>query len=141
MPSLKKWPFAGEIVSDVGDVNAPEYDGGWVLRTEHGYVLEYVETPSDDDMRGGSYSPNARWLVYRLDLDIGVPRWGHIEDVASSSGASEGELKKDFESSDPKRRANAYMDWAGHYGWREFDSYPLSLTKQETEKRYGRRIG
>jgi len=140
MPSTKKWPFAGEVVGTVGDVNAPEYDGGWILRTEHGYELEYVETPSDDEMSGGSYDSSARWRVYRVALDIGVPRWGHVEDVASSSGASVKDLKSDFNSGSPQRRANAYMDWAWHYGWHEFDSYPLVLTKSEVEKRYGRRV-
>lgn len=136
-----QFPFGAEVVGTVGDVNAPEYDGGWILKTQHGYQVEYVAIPSDDDMKGGEYTSSARWTVYRVDLDPGVPSWGDIKAVASSSGQSVKELRAAFKSDDPAQRAYAYETWAGHYGWHELDNYPLTLTRAEVEKRYDVDLG
>jgi len=126
-------------IGTIGDVNFPEYDGGPVYdRGDGTYYMEYVEIPSDDLDFG---DPNARWTVYGVELDPGVPSWGSLKDVARTVGADPKELKAAFESDDPMARAGAYMDWAGHYGWHEFDSYPLTLTCAETAKRYDTDLG
>ncbi|MHB8108001.1 MAG: hypothetical protein ACYDH4_11335 [Candidatus Cryosericum sp.] len=126
------------MVGHVGDVNWLEYGGGPIYRPqekgqlglyEQGEWLEYVEPP-EEDTRGGKYT------VYRVDLDRGVPSWGSLKDVASSSGRSVRELEEDFGSADARIRAGAYQDWAGHYGWHEFDNYPLELSKTEINRRY-----
>jgi hypothetical protein len=124
----------GRQIGTIGDVNFPEHGGGPVLDNGNGtYSLEYVEPPSDDlDFA----DPHVRWTIYRLDLDPGVPSWGSLNDVARSAGQNPKELKRAFESDDPMQRAWAYETWAGHYGWHEFDSYPLTLTCIETSKRY-----
>ena len=130
--SQPKWKEVGHI----GDVNWPEYDGGPVMIDETGVYppeLEYVETPPDD---AETDDPKARWTVWRVVLDKGVPDWGDIEDVADSAGQDPDELRAAFESDDPMERANAYWDWAGHYGWIEFDQYPLQLTCAEINERY-----
>lgn len=127
-------------VGTVGDVY-PEYDGGFVSVDTTGVYepeLEYVKVPADDD---DFESPRARWTVYRVVLDRGVPNWGELEDVASSAGQDPDDLREWFDSDDPMERASAYMDWAGHYGWHEFDQDPLTLTRAETEKRYDADLG
>jgi hypothetical protein len=125
----------------IGDVNAPEYDGGWVFEDDGRIWIEWVDTPTGDDMSGGSYKDSARWTVYRVHIETPeVPSWADLDDVASSTGGSASRLRKDFLSRDPMRRALAYWDLAGYHGWHELDNYPLVLTKKEIEKRYGAEI-
>jgi len=126
-------------VGHVGDVNWPEYDGGPVLVDETGVYppeLEYVITPEEDYDK-----PRARWEIYRVVLDQEVPSWGELEAVAESAGQDPDDLREAFESDDPMERAWAYVTWAGHYGWVEFDQEPLSLTRLEVEKRYDTDLG
>ena len=80
-----------EVIDTIGDVNVPEYDGGFVIEREGpdqrdiwgDYEVEYVQTPPDDldfdDRR-------ARWTVYRVSLDPEVPTWGDIRAVSRTSG-------------------------------------------------------
>jgi hypothetical protein len=127
-------------VGHVGDVNWPEYDGGPVLVDETGVYspeLEYVVVPEDEDYD----SPRARWEIYRVVLDQEVPSWGELNAVADSAGQDPDDLREAFESDDPEERAWAYVTWAGHYGWIEFDSDPLVLTRLEVEKRYETDLG
>lgn len=135
----EKNKYGQVIVGGVGDVNFPEYDGGEVLKTESGdYELEYVEAPSDDvDFD----DKDARWTIYRVNLDQEVPSQGSIKSVAKSAGQRPSDLKKAFESDDPMERANAYVTWAGYYGWNEFDQYPLVLDKKSVEDRYDTELG
>jgi hypothetical protein len=124
-----------EEVGYIGDKNWAEHSGGPVLveRSTGEAVLEYVEPPSDDQEFG---DPKARWTVYRVALYPEVPSWGDLEAVADSAGANPEELRAEFVSSDPMTRARAYETWAGHYGWYEFDQYPLSFTCAEMNERY-----
>jgi len=128
-----------EQVGHIGDVNWLEYGGGPVEVDKTGVYppeVEYVEPPSDD------VDPKkARWTVYRVILDPGVPDWGDLGEVARSIGGDPKMLQADFESADPVIRATAYQDWAGYYGWHEFDQYPLMLTRAEVEKRYNADLG
>ncbi len=123
-------------VGNVGDVSWPEYDGGPVFVDQTGVYppeLEYVETPAEE---ADFEDPKARWTVWRVVLDKGVPDWGELDAVADSTGMDPDDLRAAFESDDPMERASAYVDWAGHYGWIEFDQYPLTLTCAEVNKRY-----
>lgn len=135
----KKNPVIAAVeVGHIGDVNWLEYGGGPVFRHEDGsYTLEYVEEPPDDiDFD----DPKARWTIYRVALDQEVPNWGDINDVALTVGSTSRNLRADFLSDDPVRRATAYQDWAGYYGWNNFDDYPLVLTKTEVYRRYGEEL-
>jgi hypothetical protein len=131
---------APEEIGQIGDVNFAEHGGGLVFRRpqrqEDIYgdcFLEYIEPPSDDlDFD----DPNARWTVYRVDLDPDVPNWGDLKDVASTHGQDPKELAAAFASTNPMQRAWAYEAWAGHYGWNNFDSDPLQLTCAEMNERY-----
>ena len=59
-----------------------------------------------------------------------------LADVASSSGRSIDELVADLTSSDPVKRAGAYMDIAGHHGYPNFDVEPLEINEPELDKRW-----
>jgi len=133
--------IAGTIIGTVGDVNYPEYDGGPVIRGEDGsYDVEYVFAPEDNQD-----DPAARWTVYRTDLSA-PGDWCKWADVAETCG-QDVEAYDCFDVSfgeDPvsrdenaMARANAILDAAGHCGWENFDSYPLSLTEKEVYDRYG----
>src|SRR5271154_3829715 len=134
MAPKKTTKFGFEIVGTVGDVNFPEYGGGEVYKQgERGALtLEYVEPPPDDVEFD---DPEARWTIYRIALDKGVPE-GSLKAVAKTAGQRPSDLKKAFESDDPMQRAWAYETWAGHYGWESFDEYPLILDKRSVEDRY-----
>ncbi len=137
MPKTDK--YGNEIVGTVGDVNMPEYDGGIVYKDKDGdATLEWVEVPDDDT---DFDDKDARWTIYRVSLDKGVPDWGSYKSAAKTSGQKPSELKAAFESDDPMERAWAYEVFAGHYGWNEFDNYPLVLDKHEIEERYDTDLG
>jgi hypothetical protein len=142
----KKNKFGDEIIGTVGDVNFPEYDGGQVLKSPQeastgrsdGYELEYVEVPPDDiDFD----DKEARWTIYRVPLDRGVPTWGSLKSAAQTSGQKPSEVKAAFMSDDPMERAWAYEVYAANYGWGEFDQYPLVLDKKSVEDRYDVDLG
>lgn len=134
----KENPVSGAVeVGTIGDVNYLEYGGGPVLRTEHGYAVEWVEPPPDEiDFD----SKRARWTVYRVDLDQEVPTLLDVDAAAETSGMSARALRQQFLSNDPMTRASAYWTLASHYGWYELDQYPLSLKKAEVYRRYGEEI-
>jgi len=138
MPKTDK--YGNEIVGTVGDVNMPEYDGGIVYKDRDGesYTLEYVEVPDDDT---DFDDKDARWTIFRVPLDKGVPDWGSYKAAAKTSGQKPSELKAAFESDEPMKRAWAYETFAGHYGWNELDNYPLVLDKHEIEERYDVDLG
>lgn len=133
-----------EEIGQIGDKNFAEHGGGLVYRRpqrqEDIYgdcFLEYVEPPTDDVEFS---DPEARWTIYRVDLDPEVPSWGDLKAVAASADQDPQELRKAFASTDPMTRAWAYESWAGHYGWHEFDQYPLQLTCAEMNERYNAQL-
>lgn len=118
-------------IGHVGDVGWPEYEGGPIYKTEHGYVLEYVIPPE---------SERGKYEIYRVDLDReSLPSWVNAKGVASYIGGSPGVLHQRWRHPDPRVRASARLDVAGYHGWRNLDDYPLRLSKRETELRYRRR--
>ena len=121
------------VVGHVGDVNWPDEEGGPILKSADGsYSLEYVIPPEDDEEDG-------LWTVYQTDLDKEpLPDWVDARGVAASSGTSASILRKAWNSPNPHARAFARMDVAGYHGWNNLDDYPLRLTRQEVEERYGR---
>jgi len=84
-------------------------------------------------------------LRYRPEWPHPVERydeWFHekMDEVAHSIGSTKEELETDFTSPDPIRRAWAYQAVGDHFGWENFDSYPLRLTKAEVKKRFGKEL-
>jgi hypothetical protein len=138
MTTRKRTKYGFEIVGTVGDVNFPENGGGEVYKDGAGFTLEYVDPPPDDvDFD----DKDARWTIYRVALEKGVPDGGSYKSAAKTAGMKPSELKAAFESDDPMVRAGAYEAWAAHYGWEELDPYPLVLDKKAVEDRYDTEIG
>jgi hypothetical protein len=59
-----------------------------------------------------------------------------LAEVAGSAGRDPLELAKAFTSPDPKVRAGAYMDVAGHHGVVNFDNYPREINEPELDERW-----
>ena len=132
--ALRTARFIASWVGQIGDVNFLDHSGGPVYKTESGYRVDYVEPPSDDD---DFESKKARWTIYSVDLESGMADWADLEAVSDSSGVPLVTLKRRLQSDNYRELAHALMDVTGHYGWYEFDQYPLSLTRKEVEERYG----
>jgi hypothetical protein len=135
----RKTKYGHEVIGTVGDVDFTTHGGGEVYKTADGeHVLEWVNPPPDDldfDDR------NARWEIFRVNIDDGMPDWGSYKAAAKTSGQRPKELKDAFESENPMDRAWAFETWAGHYGWHELDSSPLVLDKKSIESRYDVELG
>jgi site-specific DNA-cytosine methylase len=127
-------PAGDEVLGTVGDVDFPSHGGGEVYKSEQGYMLEFVVTPDGD-----FGAPAARWRVYQVELVKGVPE-GSLKQVAKFADWRPSELKEAFEGDDIMARAEAYVDWAGYYGWEMFDEAPLVLDKRTVEERYDTEI-
>lgn len=122
----------GRVVGHVGDVNWPAYDGGPILRTNDGYMLEYVLSPESN----GTH----KYMIFRTRLDREpIPSWINVRDVANFSGMSPSVLRQWWRSRDVRRRAAARETVASYHGWENLDQYPLNLTKREVYLRYRRK--
>lgn len=60
----------------------------------------------------------------------------HLDGVASACGRTRESLIEALNGEDVLERAWAYRDIASVEGWRNFDDYPLQLTRQELCRRY-----
>lgn len=177
-------PYIKQVLGTFGDVNAPDYDGGFVFihaQTDRP-EFEYVETPSEDSYdcpvcsgmgsadctlvpydhpasrewacdhedtcpaqgewtciacKGSGVNAALRWTVYRgLVERLDWPNW---RSVAETMGQDVGEYLRVMDedaSPDPMALMRAIEDAAGHYGWHELDSEPLSLSHAEITERY-----
>jgi len=61
-----------------------------------------------------------------------------LPEVARSMGTTATKLRAAFCSKDAKDRAWAYSSVGGHHGFVNLDNYPLTLTTEELDKRWGR---
>lgn len=65
------------------------------------------------------------------------PEWyvKHLADVATSCGIDSGEeeIREELCSDDPSERARAYESIAAHFGWENFDSYPLTISTKQAD--------
>lgn len=84
--------------------------------------------------KGTGKNPDLRWTVYSGLLE--KPDWVEWDDVARTCGQDPDDYAKAWQGGDPMPRMGTIEDAAGHYGWHEFDSYPLSLTFEEVTERY-----
>jgi hypothetical protein len=87
------------------------------------------------------------FYVYRIGLDrvywfegvLGdnpyhlTPTWyaDRLGDAARCCGLTEGELRGQLLSDDPRERAAGYETLAAYFGAHEFDSYPLEFATEE----------
>lgn len=149
------------LVAQLGDVNPLDCGGYWVLRDTTGAYPEEAELLVVDESDENSSVTAYRFILERCTYVNGIlsdnqfhpdhPAWFaapesrrkerpqdtcYLSNVASSAGRDEEELIADLCSEDAVRRAMAYRDIADYHGAHEFDQYPLTLTRQEAERRY-----
>lgn len=145
-----------QFVAQLGDNDPLEEGAFFVYRDKTGVYHEEVQflTPMID----GSFRIY-RFSIDRLKLEDGylVPRryrvnwplpverydeWFHgdLDEVASSIGSTKEALERDFTLEDPIRRAWAYSAVGEHFGWENFDAYPLRLTRAEVKKRFRKEL-
>jgi hypothetical protein len=59
-----------------------------------------------------------------------------LESIASSTSETREDLISQLCSEDPKERLGVYLSIGGHWGWENFDGYPLVLSEQELHERW-----
>lgn len=143
-----------EFIANLGDANPLDYGGYFIYRDKTGVYEEEAEfwhEPEDE---------NSPITVYRFALErkkmVGpylVPfgyddswhhpvasydEWFHkdLAGVASFVGATKTELERAFCSADPVDRAIAYRAIGEYHGFENLDSYPITVSAREAEKRY-----
>jgi hypothetical protein len=128
----------------------------------YGFEMERLERSSDSE---DEEDEKATWIIHRVCLDRQKlvrhgptnvylvpynyqPDWPHaissypewyvdkLDDVSHCIGSSRIELEQALCSEDGALRAWAYEAIASYSGWENFDSEPLTLTRDEVEERY-----
>lgn len=122
------------ILGNLGDANPLDYGGLIVyemLDRGKKYIdAEYWTEPGPE---------SETYTVYAWGVEKNVQEdlvWVDWEAVASYTGHSLDQLKELGRSRDPMDRASVYKAVGDYYGYDEFDSYPLELTREDMEKRW-----
>lgn len=150
------WKF----LANLGDVNPLEHGGLFVYVDETGKydpMMERLEMGDEDAEEG-----DERYTVHRVELERCTltvdddekegrrvilsdnpfhplfAAWfaKHLPSVASAVGSTVEQLQAELCSEDTLERANAYRAIYDVEGWNNGDEYPLTLTREEAEKRY-----
>ena len=137
--SQPKW----KLVGNLGDATPLEYGGYWVYTDETGVYAPEAEIYFPET--GEVY----RFILEPCTFDNGIlsdnpyhkdhPVWfdDSIKGMASFVGIEPSQLVAEFLSDDPLERADAWRTVGDYHGYDNLDSYPLVLTAEEAEKRYG----
>jgi hypothetical protein len=133
-------------IGSIGDVNPIEYGGGYIFSApdidgpwvEYYYGMESELPNVEEDPED---VPHLLATVYRVDLHSNAREflnwydWIDWEDVADSTG-QDVDVYRPSRLKSVRDRAFAIWDAASHYGWHEFDQYPLQLTLGELMRRW-----
>lgn len=154
MTAQPRW----RCIAQLGDANPLDYGGFFVLVDDTGVYPPEVERvePTDSDDEDSALTVH-RFILEPCTYIDGVlsdnrfhpesPAWFANPDskrdgvdplacLASHVGRSIDDLRADFLSDDPVRRAEAWRTVGDYYGWENLDSYPLTLTRSEAKQRY-----
>jgi len=137
-----KW----KCVAQLGDANPIDYGGYWVFIDTTGvYPPEAELYEANDNETGGTCY---RWILEPCTYINGIlsdnkfhpdhPVWfaDKLQAICDSLDGTVEELIEHFTSDDPIKRALAWRSVADYFGPHELDSYPLTLTEKEAQKRY-----
>lgn len=83
--------------------------------------------------RGTGQDPDLRWEVSTVLVE--PYSWVDWPAVADTCDQDPEIYAQAFRDQDPRAMASAIVDAAGHYGWYEFDQYPMRLTATEIGER------
>lgn len=137
-----------QCIANLGDVSPVDYGGFFVFIDRTGVYApeaEYLDAPEDDTGTWHAYRFILERCLQQIDGVLSdneyhpeAPAWfaDKLESVAESAGMDERELRTDLCAKDPIRRAGAYQTLLGYFGPDEFDSDPLTLTRDEADARY-----
>jgi hypothetical protein len=64
-----------------------------------------------------------------------------LRSIAGSAGTTEKQLRRELCSEDPRQRASAYESIGGHWGFDNFDGYPLVMGYKEFEHYWSNEAG
>lgn len=141
MTNQPKW----KLIAQLGDVNPLDYGGYFIYKDETGVYTEEGEILVPPENEGGNY------MVYRFILDKCTHIDGILSDneshpevsvlwdidkIASFVGQPRNLLIDSLCSNDVIARAMAYRDIGEYNGFENLDSYPLTLSRAEVDKRY-----
>ena len=150
MTKQPEWKY----IKNLGDASPVEYGGYFIFEDQTN-----VYSPEAEKWEAETHQ------VYRIILDLMFLLDGHliplsihqaslthslphpikdyiewfdkdIKSIESCMGMKTGEYIKMFCSNDPLELARAYEALYDYCGWENGDSYPLTLTEEEAEKRY-----
>jgi hypothetical protein len=152
-----------QSIAQLGDVNPIDHGGYFIYRDitgvypEEGEILE----PPPEDSEDGQFTiyrfsldrckvvwDDNPFAVYLVPDGYNPENWQHalmsydewfhddLASVAESEGSTLAHLREEFCSPDPLARARAYESIGRYHGWENLDSYPLTLSREEVEKRY-----
>lgn len=141
--SQPKWKRVGSF----GDVNPLDYGGGYI------YIDETGVYPPEMEMIEPGESEDDPISIYRLTLEPHTYVDGVLSDnpfhpaypvwyakdlprVCASMDVDAEDLIAELAGSDPIAKADAYQTLIGYFGPNEFDSEPLTMTREEAEARY-----
>ena len=150
-----------KYVANLGDATPKDHGGKFLFQDETGTYppeLDVLVEPSFDNprvwlryrfvlepLRYLQQNDKGEWVSVSSDLD-GVlndnPYHPHmkvwfadnIKSIADSAGTTKSELIDQLTSDDIMERAWAYITVSDHYGYDEFDSYPIEMTELDVDK-------
>ena len=142
-------------LQNIGDCTPLEYGGAFVFEDTTGVYapeLEILEEPQVEWYGEPEDDPRT-WTVYCLTIEPhtfedgvlsdnpfhkGLAVWyaDKLQAVASSADAGYLDFVSALVSGPIVACAQAYLDLVSYFGAHEFDSYPLTLTREEVFARY-----
>lgn len=127
------------VFTDATGVYAPEMEHADELEGEDDSTFYVYRFPLERQKVVGDYlvpySYDAATYPHPLPQ---YEEWfaDNLDHVASSSGLTRDALVEMLCSDDPRQLAHAYDAIGGHYGFDNFDGYPLTLTAEQFSKRW-----
>ena len=150
MTKQPKWKF----VANLGDVNPLDYGGYFIFEDQTGVYPSKAEKYDTDTHQAYRIMLGSRFLldghliplsIVQASLTHSLPHpirdyidWfdDSLQSVSDCMGMDKDTLIKMFCSNDSLELARAYELLYDYHGWENGDSYPLTLTEEEAEKRY-----
>jgi hypothetical protein len=136
-----------ECIANIGDVNPIDHGGKFVLVDKTGAYAPEMEVLEKE------YNQRNSWMVWRFIMEPhtyidgvlsdnphhpAMPVWyaDDIASVATTCGITPDELIANLCSADPRQRAEGYYCLFTCLSADNFDSYPLTLDREEVQERY-----
>ena len=148
MTNQPEWEF----ITNLGDVSPLDHGGLFLYKDKTGVYEPELERCEPIE--------NGKFLIHRVSLErykrldkylVSIayndswpnpaPQYqpwfkDRLQEIDESRDCYEEEIIEELCSDDPKKLASAYEAIYNYLGWDNGDSYPLTITREEAEKRY-----